>query len=892
MSKIWHTLSIPDLLEEVQVSESGLTNEEVRDRLGRFGPNALPEQKPVSFLTMFFSQFLSPLIYVLIAAAGIVFYMGETTDAIIIFLVLLLNAVVGTIQEGRAQKTLVALRQFVETSASVMREGEIVIIPDREIVPGDILILQEGDKVPADARLFIAQSLRTDESALTGESAPVTKVAEIIKNPDLPVAEQKNMIFKGTNIVGGNGKAIVVSTGLETEIGKISQAVATIDTDVPLKKNIEVLSRMIIGAVFVLSAFLLFFGVQAGESFRDMFATVVSLAVSVIPEGLPVVMTLVLATGVWRMTKRNVLVKKLQAVEALGQAKVIAVDKTGTLTRNEMLLKQVYISQQFFEIEGRGYDPRGDILMGGESIEPLNHPDILLAGRIAYFCSNAHAMYFEEKKIWKVSGDPTEAALEVFAKKVGFKDGEEESPRVFELPFDYLTKYHATIHDFNNARLLTIVGAPERVLKLSENIWQDGKSKTMNEEDRQELEGVFSQMSRQGLRVLAFAFNNNSPEAITPDSVPPLTFGGFFGLKDPLREEAKQAIREAKQAGIRVVMMTGDHKITALAIAKEAGLADDHDEIITGEELEKLSDEELLKRIGLCSVFARVAPEHKLRIIELFRKRGEVVAMTGDGVNDAPSLAAADLGVAMGKVGTEVAKEAADLVLLDDNFGNIIAAVEEGRGIYQSIKKVILYLFSTSVSEVVLITATILIGLPLPLLPAQIIWLNFVTDGFFLTLALSMEKKEDHLLSGRSRPLSKYVIDQSMAARLFLMGLVMALSTLLIFSQWMYLNPEKALTLSLTTLAIGQWFNAWNTRSESKSVFSMSPLKNPYLIGATLCVVTLQLVAVYHPFMQTYLHTVALTLNEWIFAIVAGSLVLIVEEIRKFFARKLSPRFV
>lgn len=881
----WSGYSAEEVFQIFETNESGLSVSKVKEQFLKHGPNSLPEEKSPGLLSIFFSQFLSPLIYILMGAAGVVFYMGETADAVIILGVIVLNAVVGSIQEGRAQKTLAALRKFVETSASVMRDGEILVIPDREVVPGDILVLQEGDKVSADARLFSVQALRTNESSLTGESEPITKITETIEGVSLPVAEQKNVVFKGTNVASGSGRAIVVATGLETEIGKISQAVARIDTDVPLKKNIELLSRAIIVAVFILSTFLMVIGLRSGESVREMFATVVSLAVSVIPEALPVVMTLVLASGVWRMAKKNVLVKKLQAVEALGQAKVIAVDKTGTLTRNEMSLRTVYINNDFFEVQGQGYDPKGQIFFKGESIDPLNHPDLLFAGRVAFFCSNAHAMYLEEKKTWKVSGDPTEAALEVFGKKVGFKNMDEEFPRIFELPFDYTRKYHATIHQCQDTRLLTVVGAPEKILALSKKVWQRGIEKDLNSDAQKDIEGIFSQMSRRGLRVLAFAVHENSPEVISPDHLPPLTFGGFFGLKDPLREEARQAIQDAKQAGIRVVMMTGDHKITAHAIAKEAGLADDHDEIITGEELERLSDEELLGRIGLCSIFTRVAPEHKMRIIELFRKRGEVVAMTGDGVNDAPSLAAADLGVAMGKVGTEVAKEAADLVLLDDNFGNIIAAVEEGRAIYQSIKKVILYLFSNSVSSVLLISGALLLGLPLPLLPAQIIWLNFVTDGFFLTLALSMEKKDGRLLSGKASPLSKYVVDSSMALRVFFMGLIMALSALFAFSEWAYLDLEKALTISLTTLAIAQWCNAWNARSESESVFAMSPLRNPFLIGATACVAILQIFAVYNPVMQIYLHTVPLDINDWLFAIVIGSSVLFFEEVRKLVVR-------
>ncbi|KKU91452.1 MAG: Cation-transporting ATPase, E1-E2 family [Candidatus Jorgensenbacteria bacterium GW2011_GWA1_48_11] len=631
------------------------------------------------------------------------------------------------------------------------------------------------------------------------------------------------------------------------------------------------------------------FGLAAGESLRQMFATVVSLAVSIIPEGLPIVMTLVLASGVWRMTKRNVLVKKLQAVEALGQAKIIAVDKTGTLTKNEMTLEKVYVDGKTFDVEGRGYEPEGRVLLKGAAVEPLNHPELVLAGRVALFCSNAHAMYVEGKNIWKVSGDPTEAALGVFGRKIGFRDGEQESPKIAELPFDYLTKYHATIHRFENRNFLTVVGAPEKILELCDRVWRAKKSEKLSGAEKEGLEAVFFDMSQRGFRVLAFAINPDAGDSVTSGKLPPLIFGGFFGMKDPLREEVKGAIERAKQAGIRVVMITGDHKITARAIAEEAGLADGKDGVITGEELEKLSDEELSKKFGICNVFARVTPEHKMRIIELFRKRGEVVAMTGDGVNDAPSLAAADLGVAMGKIGTEVAKEAADLVLLDDNFGSVISAVEEGRNIYKTIRKVILYLFSTGIGEVLTISGAMFMGLPLPLLPVQIIWLNFVTDGF-LDVSLAMEPREDGLLGRRYAKPARYILDSFAMKRMVFMGIIIALGSLFVFRQYLDGDLEKALTMTLTTLAVFQWFNAWNCKSEDKSVFSINPFKNMFLVGATILIIGLQFLAVYHPFMQRFLHTVPLTAWEWVYAASIAASILLLEEVRKLLARTVFAR--
>ncbi|MCL4391952.1 HAD-IC family P-type ATPase [Patescibacteria group bacterium] len=889
----WYIKTPPEAFKALHSTDAGLSAEEAAKRLAERGPNALPEPPVPGVLSIFFSQFASPLIYLLIAAAVIVLLMGETIDAAIIFLVLFFNAVVGTVQEGRAEHTLAALKKFVETSASVMRDGKIVVMPDREIVPGDVIVLQEGDKVPADARLFSVHALKVDESSLTGESIPVAKTDAVLGDASLPIQERKNAVFKGTNIVGGNGMAVVVATGVETEIGRISREIAAIDTDVPLKKNIQSLSRLIIITVASIGTALMVFGLASGKPLFEMFATVVSLSVSIIPEGLPIVMTLVLASGVWRMTKRNVLVKKLQAVEALGQAKVIAVDKTGTLTKNEMTLQKVWVDNKTFDITGEGYEPKGEALLAGKIVDPLNHPDLLLAGRVAAFSADGHASYLEETKTWRISGDPTEAALEVFARKIGFKESEREAKRIFELPFDYLVKYHVTINELEGKNLLAVVGAPERILGLSEREWRGGKSEKLFDERKRKLEEIFLEFSAQGLRVLAFAVDPDAPAIIEAGKFPPLTFVGFFAMKDPLRDEAVAAIREAHEAGIRVVMITGDHAVTARAIAVEAGLVKEGDGVLTGEELQKLSDEKLMERFAATSVFARVTPEDKLRIIELFRKRGEVVAMTGDGVNDAPSLAAADLGVAMGKIGTEVAKEASDLVLLDDNFGNIIAAVEEGRSIYKTIRKVILYLFSTSIGEVLTISGALVLGLPLPLLPAQIIWLNFVTDGF-LDVSLAMEPKEVGLLGRHLRKPSKYILDGLAAKRMVFMGVVIAAGSLFVFTRFLGEGIEKALTMVLTTLAVFQWFNAWNCKSENKSIFAVNPFNNLFLVGSTITIAVLQVLAVYNPFMESILHTVPLSGAEWIYAVGIAASVIVLEELRKIFARGLQyfPRRV
>ncbi len=893
MNDTWYSKTLQDTFLALHTSENGLSEAEAARRLEKYGPNKLPEAKVDGLPVLFLRQFQSPLIYILLAASMIVFAMGETIDGSIILAVLLFNAIMGTIQEGKAQNTLLALKKFVETKATVLREDREYIVSDNEVVPGDIVELREGEKISADARVIAVTNLTIDEAALTGESGPVHKIADTLEGADLLTADQKNMVFKGTHILAGSGRAVVVATGIETVIGKISKEIAAIDTEVPLKASIRALSRLVIIAVASISTVLFFLGIFSGKSVKEMFTTVVSLAVSVIPEGLPIVMTLVLATGVWRMSKRNVLVKKLQAVEALGQARVIAVDKTGTITKNEMVIQKVYLPDdratvhgKMFEVGGVGYESTGDIRLNQNIIDPLNHPELLFAGKIAAFCANAHVMFSEEEKIWRVAGDPTEAAMLIFAQKLGFhKDAlERESPLVSEISFDYKLKYHATVHNDNGKKLLSVAGAPEVILDLSK----------ISKEKRQELESVFIALSQEGLRVVALAEKNltlhvlggvGTSETLNPKHISGLTFVGFFGMKDALRLEVADAMQKATSAGIRVVMITGDHKITACAIAKEADIYHDGDIILTGQDIDALSDAELSDQFAKTSVFARVTPEHKLRIIQAYKTRGEVVAMTGDGVNDAPSLVAADLGVAMGKIGTEVAKEAADIILLDDNFGSIISAVEEGRSIYKTIKKVILYLFAGSASQVLTIIGALLLGYPLPLLAAQIIWLNFVTDGL-LDVSLAMEPKEQGLLQGHFERPKKYLIDKLMLKRALLMSLPLAAGSLYLFQGYFETDMTKAWTVVLTTLAVGHWFNAWNCRSEDKSIFQMNPFSNKFLVGATITIITLQMFAVYAPFMQKFLRTTALDLSDWLLIIPIAASIVLVEEIRKFFYRR------
>ena len=849
-----------NIFEELQTNEKGLTSFEVEKRLEQYGRNELPEKKPEGLFSIFINQFKSPLIYILLGACVVVSLMGEWVDAIVILIVLMLNAIIGSFQEGKAQNTILALKNFVETKATVLRDDQEIIISDSEVVPGDIMILQEGEKIPADAKIILSNGLRVDEAAMTGESKPIYK-------------NIGDDILKGTVVVSGNARAVVFATGQNTSIGKIADKISEIDTEIPLKNNIKFLSTIIIRSVLVLAMIIFALGIWHNHSIEEMILSVVALSVSVIPEGLPVVITLILAMGVWRMGKRNALIKKLQAVEALGQADIIAVDKTGTITKNELVIKKVFTNNNFYEIDGIGYEPKGEIKLNDEYINPVDDSNLVYLAKISSLCAEARIMCSKEDNLWHISGDPTEAAILVFGQKIGFNKEElnKQYPKLEDNVFDYQKKYKSSLHKINNKENLIIMGAPEEVLNLCTKMYKNGKNIKIKIE---EVEKSLCKMLNDGLRVIAVAQKSEKE----------LSFVGFLGMKDALRLEVSDSILKAQNAGIKVIMITGDHKITAKSIAEEAGIYFKGDKIITGIEMDKMSDSEVIKEIGNVSVFARVNPEHKLRIVNLFRSQGKTTAMTGDGVNDAPSLVAADLGISMGRIGTEVAKEASDIILLDDNFETIVSAIEEGRGIYKSIKKVLLYLLSTGFAEVFVILVALLLDMPLPLLAVQIIWLNFVTDGI-LDAALAFDPREDNLLSNKFKKPNKFLIDRLMIQRMTIFALTMGIGTLLLFKQYYMIDMTKALTISLAVLAAFQWFSVWNCRSETKSIFNKDIFSNKFLVCGTIIVVLLQLTAVYNPFMQSILGTTALTIQEWGFIILMASSIVVIEETRKFLTR-------
>lgn len=873
---------VDEVFWNLKTAKHGLEKDEVKKRLLKQGPNRLPQTKVDNLAVIFFRQFQSPLIFILLIATAIVFLTGEDVDGFVILFVLLFNAIVGTFQEGRAQNIFAALKNFIKTNASVIRASREDIISDEEIVPGDIIVLREGEKVPADARIFHSESLQLNESALTGESNPKFKTIHLIEDANTPISDQANMVFKGTTVISGSGKAVVVATGVDTVIGGIAKKISTITEELPIKKDIRQLSHFIITAVFFIGLVLLGLGIFHAEPLKEVFATIVAISVSIIPEGLPIVVTLVLATGVWRMGKRNVLIKKLQAVEALGQTDVIAVDKTGTVTKNELVVKEIYVDEKIFLVSGIGYESKGEIELAGKVIDPLNHPELLLVGKIGALCSSAHIAFDNNLGTWRISGDPTEGATLIVSKKIGYhKSGlENEFVKIAEKPFDYESKYHATLHRENENYLLMTVGAPEEVLNISEKVWSNFRAHVLTEKKRNELKDIFIKMSEGGLRVVALGMKKMEKNNGISRKLSDLEFVGFLGIEDSPRLEVAQAVNKVESAGIKLVMITGDHEITARAIAKEVGIWRSGDVIFKGEEIDKLTEQELADQLENVSVFSRVTPLQKLKIINAYKLAGKTIAMTGDGVNDALSLTSADVGVAMGKIGTEVAKEASDIIILDDNFGSIVSGVEEGKNIYKTIKRVILYLFSTSLGEVLIIIGAILLGFPLPILAVQILWLNLVTDGF-LDMALAMEPKGESLLGKKSVKNKTGFIDKLMVFRMFTMALPMAVGTLYLFAQNYEVDLPKAWTISLTIMAVFQWFNAWNCRSQIKSIFASNPFSNKFLVGATGIVIGLQLLAIYNPFFQKVLRTVPLDREDWFSIISIAFSIVITEELRK-----------
>lgn len=874
--------SVEDTCAQLKGSAHGLASTAAEERIATVGKNELPEDPQETLFSIFVRQFKSPLLYILVVAGIVAFILGEFIDGSVILGVLVLNGIIGTFQEGKAQASLAALKKYTDTESLVLRNGKADLVSSTLLVPGDVIILREGDKIPADARIIESQNLTCNEAALTGESLPVNKITGILEG-SVEIADQKNMVWKGTHVSRGAGKAIIVATGLATEIGKISAKIQSIDTDIPLKKNLESLSRIIIYGVVTTIAILFVVGWGVGHPVKEMLLVAVSLLVSVIPEGLPVVMTLVLALGVRRMAERNALVKRLQAVEALAHTNVLAVDKTGTLTRNEMVIQEVFIDGAVYTVSGEGYMPKGDLYLDGslaDDVTPVQYAAYLSA-------ISANAELFNQDGVYSITGDPTEAALLVLGEKMGHTKDVilEESPLLTELPFDHEKKYYVNVHQLAGEPGMIAVGAPDVLLARCVNVWHPEGNSPMSDALSAKLEKQITEMASRGLRVLLLAVRTDIADPnISYDDVSEMTFVALYGMKDGLRSEIKDSVATTHAAGMRVVMITGDHADTAAAIAREAGILQEGDMVMTGAELAKLSAAELADVLPKVRVFARVTPDTKLEIIQAYRTNGDTIAMTGDGVNDVPPLLAADLGVAMGTIGTEVTKEAADIILLDDNFATITNAVEEGRHIFNTIQRVLVYLFSTNLGELLVIVAAVSLLLPVPMTPAQIIWLNLVTDTF-LVIALAFQKKEKGLLKRPFAKPSKYILDKADFIRLVLFGVIIAIGSLIVF---LLFKQDLAVgrTMVLLTLGLFQIFRLWSIRSDTQSVFTQNPFKEPLLITMSLLAVGLEVLVIYAPFMQKIFETVPLSATQWgIGAGVAFSIV-VVDEVRKVFARR------
>jgi len=871
MEQKWHTLEINKVIQLLQASPNGLTQKEAENRLKKFGYNELIEKKGPSVLGIFLRQFKSFLILILFIAMLISLFIENELDAIVIGIILILNAILGFVQEYRAEKAIEALKRLTLPRARVIRNGEQIKISIEELVPGDIIILEQGDIIPADSRLIETYSMHVDESILTGESVPVTKKIHTIK--DVPLTERKNMIFMGTVITYGRGKAVIVETGMRTEVGKIARILQEEEEITPLQKKLDQFAKWLGLVSLIIVGFVFTLGIFMGLKKTDMIMTALALAVSAVPEGLITVVTITLALGVKKMSKQNALLRRLSAVETLGSTSVICADKTGTMTTNEMTVRNIWCNKDFIEVTGTGFEAVGDFYIHHKAIDPKKDHHLLQLLKISKFCNNAElkkpSILFPN---WSIIGDPTEGALLVLAEKAGI---EEEYKRIAEIPFSSERKIMTTIYEIPDNKIAYMKGAAETVLNHSNYIFENRRVRKLTMKDREEISSIIHDMAKNGLRVLGLAYKKVRGKIVVEKTEKNLVFVGLVGMIDPPRKEVKEAIEECKTAGIRVVMITGDHKLTAIAIAKELNLIE-KEEAITGEELDKMTEKELEDVVEKVSVYARVEPKHKVRILEVLKNKGHVVAMTGDGVNDAPAVKKADIGISMGIKGTDVTREASDMILTDDNFATIIDAVKEGRGVYDNIRKFIRFLLSANFDEIIVTSIAIFAGLPLPLLPLQILWINLITDGL-PALALSVDPKEPHIMKRKPRDPKRGIISGMLLFILFA-SILAVISSLGLFI-WEFNssgNLDKARTMALTGTIMFEFFFIFNCRSERHSVFRMNILSNKKLIYAIILSVILQISIIYIPMFQTIFKTVALNITDWIKIILLSSIGLFV----------------
>jgi Ca2+-transporting ATPase len=888
MSKKPWAVGFDETIDRLKTSREGLSNTEAGRRLSEFGLNEMEEGAGTTSLQIFIEQFKSFLVIILIFAAIISAGIGisqssheDILEALAIILVVVFIAITGFIQEYRAEKELSALKKMVSPIALVIRNGKQMDMPAKNLVPGDIILIEAGDRIPADSRLLDVINLRVDEAPLTGESMPVGKETSVL-GEDTALGDRKNMIFMGTNATYGKGTAVVINTGMNTELGKIAERIQTMETEkTPLQMRLDVVGRQIGMIVILLCAIIFLAGTFSGEEPVFMFLVAVALAVAAVPEGLPAVVTVTLARGMRLMVKKNAIVRRLPAVETLGSTDVICSDKTGTLTRNEMTIRKIFVGNEIIDVTGEGYNPSGEFLVNGKKIDPGRNGLRLLLS-IGALCNNASLE--KTGDVWSITGDPTEASLIVAASKAGIwqKQVNEEFPRIAELPFDSERKRMTTIHKTPEGRIAYTKGAPDVILKLCRYLYENGGERELTQEDRERILSVTDTLAGNALRLLGTAYKRlDHVGDFTEESERDLVFVGLLGMIDPPREDAKHAIKICKKAGIKPIMITGDHKLTAIAVAKEMDMFREGDRVLTGVELDGISDDELENIVDDVAIYARVSPEHKLKIVNALKKRGHIVAMTGDGVNDAPALKKADIGVAMGITGTDVTKEASDMVLTDDNFASIVSAVEEGRGIYDNIKIFIKYLLSCNIGEVMTIFIGMMALAKLPLLPLQILWMNLLTDAA-PALALGWNPSDPDIMQRRPRDPREQIITKGTLMRFIGIGTLMCVGTLIVFSQ--YLGPDvgKAQTLAFTTLVMFQMFYVLSCRSEKFPLFRTGLFSNRYLIIAVSFSVIMQVAVVNLPFFQEVFKTVALSIEEWFIAIAVASTAFFIPEFFKY----------
>ena len=859
---------IQDIEKQFQTNTTtGLSSEKAEKLYQENKKYKIKTKSPAFFLT-FLAQFQDPLIYILLLAAAIIFFLGEALDAFIISGILLFNAIIGTVQEKRTHSILEKLHSFTTTETLVTRDGLNHIVSNDLLVPGDIITLKAGEQIPADARIIEENNATVNESMFTGESYPVKKNNLTINQENIPLYKQSNMIFQGTHLVSGKIRAVITAIGTESETGLIHQTINSIETNIPLKKEVEKISWAILIGTLVLCFSLLCIGLLGGKSLIELLIMLTALFICVVPEGLPLVMTLIMISGAHRMAKKKVLVSHLQSIEALGRVDTIIIDKTGTLTKNELMVQNIFVDEITLKVSGSGYSIGGEIENGSD-----HEAGILALSNAVDLLQNAHIEFDNNNQV-KIKGSPTEAALQIFTRKTSYDFSVQKYKLLQSIPFNSDYKYQAKLYQQDHNLISFAMGAPEKIFSMCSNI------------SSRAIETV-QDLSSKGYRIIAVAQKTHK-ESIElfdhKDNKEGAEFLGMLAIQDTIRDDVRAVIEQTKADGIKIIMATGDHEQTARYIATVVGIYHENDSIITGEEFQKLDDQEAIQQLRHTSVCARFSPQDKLRLVTLYHKQHKIVAMTGDGINDIPALVAADISISMGRTATDITKQASDIVLLEDSFNNIMYAIQEGKTMFLSLRRTISYFLTSNTGEVLIIFFSLILNLPMPMLAAQILWLNLITDGF-LDVALSMEPAQTKSTQS-NRPLPQKLVDWSVLYRTIYLSLFMSLVSLGVFIYYYKTDLALARTLTLLIMAMFQWFNAWNCRSERRSVFAIGLLSNPWLILATVTVFLLQAAVIYVPFMQVIFRTTSLQLHHWIIAIALSSLILIIEETKKYLVRK------